>query len=54
MNPASSVVSGERRQRDCEQEGNVNPGEMTVGTSQVIELGLLADPENPSVRKVIR
>ena len=37
---------GERRERDGTEEGDVDPGEIAVGAGEVVELGLLADPED--------
>ena len=37
---------GEGRERDGAEEGDVDPGEIAVGASEIVELGLLADPEN--------
>jgi len=38
--------SGKRCERDSAEEGDVNPGEIAVGAGEVIELRLLADPED--------
>ena len=45
MNSASSEVENGVR-RDGAEEGDVNPGEIAVGAGEVVELGLLADPED--------
>lgn len=37
---------GEGNQADDAEEGNVNPGEVAIGTGEMVELGLLADPED--------
>ncbi len=37
---------GERRERDGTEEGDVDPGEIAVGAGEIVELGLLADPED--------
>jgi hypothetical protein len=38
--------SRERRERDGAEEGNVNPREVAVGAGELVELGLLAHPED--------
>jgi len=38
---------GKGRERDGAEECDVNPGEIAVGAGEVVELGLLAYPENP-------
>jgi hypothetical protein len=45
MNSASSDVV-EWRERDSAEECDVNPGEIAVGAGEVVELSLLADPED--------
>ena len=37
---------GEWSEGDDAEEGDVNPGEIAVGAGEVVELGLLADPED--------
>ena len=37
---------GEWREGDGAEEGDVDPGEIAVGAGEVVELGLLADPED--------
>ena len=37
---------GERRERDGAKEGDVDPGQIAVGAGEIVELGLLADPED--------
>ncbi len=37
---------GERRETDGAEEADVDPGEIAVGAGEVVELGLLADPED--------
>lgn len=39
-------AGGKGHQGNGEEKSEVNPGEVTVGTADVIELSLLADPEN--------
>jgi hypothetical protein len=43
MNAASEVENGIGRRR---REGNMNLGEISVGTSKLVQLRLLTDPEN--------
>jgi hypothetical protein len=38
--------SGKGRERNGAEERDVNPGEIAVGAGEVVELGLLADPED--------
>jgi len=45
MNSASKAVEN-GGQRDGAEKGNVNPGEIAVGAGELIELRLLADPED--------
>ena len=45
MNSASSEVENGVSVMAAE-EGDVNPGEVAVGAGEVVELGLLADPED--------
>jgi len=44
MNSASSAV--EKGVIETTKEGDVNPRQAAVGACEVVELGLLADPEN--------
>ncbi len=37
---------GERRERDGTEEGDVDPGEVAVGAGEIVELSLLAHPED--------
>ena len=37
---------GEGRERDGAEEGDVDPGEIAVGAGEIVELSLLADPED--------
>src|ERR1700756_3056214 len=37
---------GKRRERDGAEKSDMNPGEIAVGAIEVVELGLLADPED--------
>jgi hypothetical protein len=37
---------GEWRERDGAEEGDVNPGEIAIGAGEIVELSLLANPEN--------
>ncbi len=37
---------GEGSERDGAEEADVNPGEIAVGAGEVVELGLLAHPED--------
>lgn|ERR1035437_2178041 len=39
------------RDRNHEQEGDVNPGKTPVGTGEMVELSLLADPKNAEGHK---
>jgi hypothetical protein len=43
MNAASEAENGIGRRR---REGNMNLGEISVGTSKLVQLRLLTDPEN--------
>ena len=37
---------GERGEADGAEEGDVNPGKIAVGAGEIVELSLLADPED--------
>src|SRR5262252_1379024 len=46
VNELRQQRSRERDETDGTEKCNMNPGKIAVGTGEVIELGLLADPED--------
>ena len=46
VNELGEQRGGEGREADGAEEGDVNPGKIAVGARELVELGLLADPED--------